>query len=84
MNPTNHHFRTFTRSSKSCAALLAVIAFALQCVPTMNAADAVTDAGATVVIYNEADRESGDLARFYASRRAIPKEQIVGLKCSLK
>lgn len=35
-----------------------------------------------VVIYNERDPDSADLARYYASKRNIPKEQIVALKCS--
>jgi uncharacterized protein (TIGR03790 family) len=34
-----------------------------------------------VVVYNERDPDSGDLARYYASKRNISKEQIVALKC---
>jgi uncharacterized protein (TIGR03790 family) len=40
------------------------------------------DAAATLVVFNENDRDSGELARFYAEKRGIPKEQIVGLKCA--
>ena len=40
--------------------------------------------GATVVIFNSNDPESADLARFYAGKRNIPKEQVVGLKCPTK
>jgi uncharacterized protein (TIGR03790 family) len=39
-------------------------------------------AAATLVVYNENDRDSVDLARFYAEKRGIPKEQVVGLKCA--
>lgn len=40
------------------------------------------DAAATVVVYNEDEPESHGLADFYAEKRAIPAEHIVGLKCS--
>ena len=40
------------------------------------------EAAATIVVFNEADRDSVDLARFYAEKRGIPKEQVIGLKCS--
>ena len=40
------------------------------------------DAAATLVIYNETDRDSGELARFYAAQRGIAKERVLGLKCA--
>ncbi len=40
------------------------------------------EAAATLVVYNEADGDSRDLARFYAEKRGIPKNNLVGLKCS--
>ncbi len=40
------------------------------------------EAAATVVVFNETDRDSVELARFYAEKRGIPKEQVIGLKCS--
>ena len=40
------------------------------------------DAQATVVIYNETDRDSADLARLYAGKRNVPKDHVLGLKCS--
>lgn len=40
------------------------------------------DTAATLVIFNENDRDSRELARFYAEQRGIAKEQILGLKCS--
>ena len=40
------------------------------------------DAAATLVVYNQSDSDSADIARFYAEKRGIPKSQLVGLKCS--
>ncbi len=40
-------------------------------------------AAAALVIYNENDPLSHDLADFYASKRGIPPERVVGLKCSI-
>src|SRR5258707_6713086 len=37
-------------------------------------------AAATLVVYNESDRDSAELAHFYAEKRGIPKEQVIGLK----
>ena len=39
-------------------------------------------APATIVIFNSNDRESGELARFYAQKRGIAREHLVGLACS--
>src|SRR5258708_27498725 len=39
-------------------------------------------AAATVVVFNETDRDSVELAHFYAEKRGIPKEQVIGLRCS--
>jgi uncharacterized protein (TIGR03790 family) len=39
-------------------------------------------AAATLVVYNTADRDSTELAHYYAQRRAIPKDQVIGLKCA--
>lgn len=44
--------------------------------------DAGNPATLAAVVYNEADPLSGDLARFYAARRGIPEERLVGLRCS--
>jgi uncharacterized protein (TIGR03790 family) len=38
-------------------------------------------AAATVVLYNESDRDSRELARFYAAKRGIPNELLVGVDC---
>jgi len=45
--------------------------------------NAARDADATLVVFNEADEESRLLAQFYAQKRNIPTEQVVGLHCSL-
>lgn len=39
------------------------------------------DAAATVVVYNRNAPDSEDLARFYASKRGIARDQVVGLDC---
>lgn len=46
--------------------------------------DPSRDAAATVVVFNLDDPESGGLAQFYAQKRGIPAEQVVGLHCSQK
>ena len=40
-------------------------------------------AAATLVVYNENDPLSRDLADFYASKRGIEADRVVGLKCSI-
>jgi uncharacterized protein (TIGR03790 family) len=40
------------------------------------------DAAATLVVFNESDKDSVQLARFYAEKRGIPKDQVIGLKCA--
>jgi uncharacterized protein (TIGR03790 family) len=40
------------------------------------------DAAATLVIYNQNDKDSGELARFYAEKRGIAKERVLGLRCA--
>ena len=47
--------------------------------PALISADSTKQ---VVVIYNESDPDSAELARFYAEKRGIPKEQIIGLKCA--
>lgn len=41
----------------------------------------VREADLTVVVYNETDRDSQELARFYAVKRGIAKDHIIGLRC---
>ncbi len=40
------------------------------------------DAAATLVIFNENDKDSAELARFYAEKRGIAKDHVLGLKCA--
>lgn len=47
-----------------------------------KAAELNPDVAATVVVYNENDPESKALAQFYVSKRGIPKDQVIGLKCA--
>ncbi len=41
-----------------------------------------SDAAATLVVFNENDPDSAELAKFYAEKRGIPKDQVLGLRCS--
>src|SRR5687768_10918724 len=45
--------------------------------------EAAAMAQATLVIFNELDPDSRELAYFYAGKRGIPKEQVLGLKCAI-
>lgn len=42
------------------------------------------DVAATLVVYNQNDQESELLAQFYAEKRGIPREHILGLQTSTK
>ena len=46
-----------------------------------EAPGAARDAHLTVVVYNESDRDSRELARFYAAKRGIAKDHLIGLRC---
>ena len=59
---------------------LAIIIF-LGCVSTLSAKEA-TLASQTLVVYNSNDPESVELAKYYAARRRIPDDQVLGLKCT--
>jgi len=41
-----------------------------------------SDAERTLVIFNTNDPTSSELARFYAARRGVAKDRVLGLKCS--
>ena len=45
--------------------------------------DAAAMAAATLVVFNELDPDSRELAAFYASKRGIPKDQVMGLQCAV-
>jgi uncharacterized protein (TIGR03790 family) len=57
-------------------------ALAGNAAPKDRSVPANPDAAATLVVFNENDRDSGELARFYAEKRGVPKEQVIGLKCA--
>lgn len=46
-----------------------------------RAEEASPEAAATVVIYNREDPESRALAEYYAKRRGIPEDRLLGLPC---
>ncbi|HET6410130.1 MAG TPA: TIGR03790 family protein [Chthoniobacteraceae bacterium] len=62
--------------------LLATVAWS-QTSPPATAGAAPDYTNQIVVVYNESDPDSLNLARYYASKRNIPKEQLVGLKCPM-
>ena len=41
-------------------------------------------AAATIVVFNASDNDSAGLARFYAAKRGIPNDRIIGLKCPVQ
>ncbi len=59
-----------------------VVTVAAHAAPNAKGGPANADAAATLVVFNENDRDSVDLAHFYADKRGIPKDQVVGLKCA--
>jgi uncharacterized protein (TIGR03790 family) len=71
------------RVSVFCILIVAALAAHAQEGFTFGGAGTVNpDAAATLVVFNETDNDSRDLARFYAEQRGIPKTNLVGLKCS--
>jgi len=65
----------------------ALLLFAWAAAPTAAQSDAprpTREAAATLVVFNMRDPESRALADYYAERRLIPSEQIIGLDCPLE
>jgi uncharacterized protein (TIGR03790 family) len=58
-----------------------ILAAAAALVPAAPAADLPPDVAATVVVYNRNDPSSRELAKYYAERRGIPLDQVLGLDC---
>ncbi|MBA2431766.1 MAG: TIGR03790 family protein [Chthoniobacterales bacterium] len=58
-----------------------VVAVTLLTAPRAEAADPAL-AKATIVIFNSNISESAALAKFYAQKRGIPRDHLVGLACS--
>ena len=71
-------FRISDFGFRISAAAVLLLAFAAK----STAEEPNPDAAATLVIFNENDRDSADLARFYAEKRGIAKERVLGLKCA--
>ncbi len=69
-----------------CALRFNLLVFGLALVLTSSRADEpagnpTREAKATLVVYNTNDAESRALAEYYATRRNIPEDQVVGLDC---
>jgi uncharacterized protein (TIGR03790 family) len=64
--------------------ILIAATVAFLAIAAMRADDSVhsPEAAATVVIYNRNQPESLALAKYYAQKRHIPDEQLIGLNCS--
>ena len=75
-----------TDYASSCKKTIMLLGLALVCA-WQAPAIAQTDeqlAAATLVIYNANDPESLELANYYASRRNIPSNKLLGLDCPVK
>ncbi len=62
--------------------LLSTAVLLLGLLARSGAQEAREDAAATLVIFNGNDKDSAELARFYAEKRGIAKERVLGLKCA--
>src|SRR6266851_6627098 len=72
--------RKLALQMRRCRSLLAV-AVVLMLVIEARAAEQPL-AVSTIIVYNKAALDSTELARFYAQRRGIASDHIVGLTCS--
>lgn len=62
---------------------LLIVGFVLLPLFAGFGADEYPDARFTLVVYNSNDPLSENLAHFYAGKRGVPGEQVVGLPCSM-
>jgi uncharacterized protein (TIGR03790 family) len=62
------------------ALLIAVFLLALLSTPGFSQN---SDADATLVIFNNLDPQSGELAGYYAKQRSIPFDRVIGLDCTM-
>lgn len=78
------HAKTQSRKGGSLffAALRLCVSFFCLALPALAAPD--PNAAATVVVFNEQDAVSVDLAGYYAEKRGIPFDHLVGLKCPME
>src|SRR6266571_2254648 len=72
--------RKLALQMRRCRSLL-VVAVVLMLVIEARAAEQPL-AASTIIVYNKAALDSAELARFYAQRRGIASDHIVGLTCS--
>ena len=73
--------RTLTLNSQLASVFAALVAF-LTIAPQTRCAEQAL-ATATVVVYNKTAPDAIELAKFYAQKRGIPSDHVVGLTCSL-
>ncbi len=71
---------------KNGIGFIAALALSLAAAAAANADPSpapTRESAATLVVYNNLDPSSAALAAYYASRRAIPSDHVVGLDCPL-
>jgi len=62
--------------------LFAGVAVIALLAPVAGVAEPTREAAATVVLFNAADPDSTALAKYYAGRREIPADNLIGLACA--
>jgi uncharacterized protein (TIGR03790 family) len=73
--------RSPTLNSQLAHSLISLMACVLGAAQTAGSEQPL--AGATVIVYNKTAPDAAELARFYAQKRGIATDHIVGLTCSL-
>ena len=74
-----------TACASKFSTVLVILAVFLTAAPADdNVVRQTREADATLVIFNTRDPESRALAEYYAERRRIPADQVVGLDCPLE
>ena len=69
---------------KFSTVLVALAAFLSVARADDNLVGQTREADATLVVFNTRDPESRALAEYYAERRRIPADQVIGLDCPLE
>lgn len=76
-------FQIFDFRFQMCCALAgAVLLFGGGKGWAQESKEDAADAAATLVIYNQNDKDSTELARFYAEKRGIAKDHVLAFKCA--
>jgi len=68
----------------ACVLRFRILALVVVCAGAPGMSAPVPEARSVVVVYNSADPDSHALAIYYAQKRGIPGEQVVGIRCSLQ